>query len=261
MDAERNEDADDHEAEVSLEDLTTAFAEVFAQQNAKDGQVSGEDATNDASTDERRCEESTLDKDGDVIPQELLIPQEEAETVEDELAISPLVILEGALFIGNSESRYTSAGELAKLMRDVSPSEIEDFVEELNESYSTASQALRIDQSEGGYRMTISASNEIVRSAFAGKMREARLPQLAIEVLALVAYQPGISAGEVQDQRGRDCNAILNQLVRRRLLTLTREKPENGGRAISKYATTDRFLELFGLESLEELPQVHEDLE
>jgi segregation and condensation protein B len=52
----------------------------------------------------------------------------------------------------------------------------------------------------------------------------------------------------------------LNQLVRRQLLRIERVKPEEGGRAIPHYYPTERFLVLFGLESLDDLPHVEEGL-
>ena len=73
-----------------------------------------------------------------------------------------------------------------------------------------------------------------------------------------MAYQPGITAQKVQDQRGRESGPLLNQLVRRQLLRMERIKPPEGGRAIPHYHPTERFLFLFGLETLEDLPQVDE---
>jgi segregation and condensation protein B len=83
---------------------------------------------------------------------------------------------------------------------------------------------------------------------------------MAIEVLALVAYQPGITAQKVQDQRGRESGSLLSQLVRRQLLRFERKKPADGGRAIPHYYPSERFLVLFGLESIEDLPHVEESL-
>ena len=108
--------------------------------------------------------------------------------------------------------------------------------------------------------MTISPEIETVRRSFLGKVREAKLNQAAIEVLSLVAYQPGITGQKVQDQRGRESHALLNQLVRRQLLRMERKQPQEGGKKLPHYYPTERFLVLFGLESLDDLPQVEEGL-
>ena len=160
----------------------------------------------------------------------------------------------------STQNKPLTQQRLASLMRDVTPEEVDEIIERLNESYREADQALRIRRDEHGYRMTIAPEVETVRRSFLGKVREARLTQSAIEVLSLVAYQPGITAQKVQDQRGRESGPLLNQLVRRQLLSLERKVPEEGGRKVPHYYPTERFLVLFGLESLNDLPQVEEGL-
>ena len=145
-------------------------------------------------------------------------------------------------------------------MRDVKPEEVEELIERLNQSYREAGQALRMVRDENGYRMAIDRRSRKHSPVLLGKVREAKLNQAAIEVLSLVAYQPGVTAQTVQDQRGRESNALLNQLVRRQLLRIERREPEGGGRKVPHYYPTERFLELFGLESLDDLPQVEEGL-
>lgn len=179
---------------------------------------------------------------------------------EDDEVVTPESIIEAALFVGHPENQNLSEQRLASLMRGVQPEEVVEIIERLNESYKAEDQALRIVRDELGYRMTIAPAVEGVRRSFFGKVREAKLGQGAIEVLSLVAYQPGITAQVVQDQRGQESGSLLSQLVRRQLLEMRREKPEDGGRAIPHYYPTERFLTLFGLNSLDDLPQVDEGL-
>jgi segregation and condensation protein B len=75
---------------------------------------------------------------------------------------------------------------------------------------------------------------------------------VAIDVLAVVAYRQPITAEEVNQHRGRPCNQLLSQLVRRRLLRIQRD-PDSP--RVARYFTTDRFLGVFGLESLSDLPR------
>jgi segregation and condensation protein B len=72
-----------------------------------------------------------------------------------------------------------------------------------------------------------------------------------IEVLAAVAYHQPITAEEVTRLRGTTSGHVLAQLVRRQLLQLVREDAQR--RAC--YSTTTRFLELFHLQSLADLPR------
>ena len=86
-------------------------------------------------------------------------------------------------------------------------------------------------------------------------MREARLSQAAIDVLAIVAYQQPLSAEQIGAVRGKPSGAVLSQLVHRGLLRIERQP---GKRPNVQYFTTDRFLHLFGLQTLADLPQSEE---
>jgi segregation and condensation protein B len=182
---------------------------------------------------------------------------EEPETCEHDAHVSPIGIIEAALFVGHPSNQPLSDVRLASLMRDVTPEEVNAMIQELNASYRRHHQALRITRVEGGYCMTVAPEVDGIRHAFLGKVREARLNQSAVEVLALVAYQPGITAQKVQDQRGHDSAAALNQLVRRGLVEV-RRSPESGQKSVAQYHPTERFLALFGLETLSDLPHVED---
>jgi segregation and condensation protein B len=86
-------------------------------------------------------------------------------------------------------------------------------------------------------------------------MREARLSQAAIDVLALVAYQQPIAGDQIQKLRNKPSSHVLAHLVRRGLLRI--ERPGAARRA-PHYYTTDRFLRLFNLGSLDDLPRSEE---
>ena len=226
--------------DFSLDDLGAAYAKAAAEHSPE------------AFT-------SPLDPSESDVNAESVENRSSSESEGDDL-VTPESIIEGALFVGHPENHPLTEERLAKLIRNMTPSEVVLAIEKLNESYREHGQALRITKDDLGYKMTVAPDVEHVRRSFLGKVRETRLNQAAIEVLSLVAYQPGVSAQKVQDQRGRESNSLLNQLVRRQLLRVDRVKPEGKGRPVPHYYPTERFLFLFGIESLEELPQVEEGL-
>jgi segregation and condensation protein B len=100
--------------------------------------------------------------------------------------------------------------------------------------------------------LTLRKSFASLRDQFYGRIREARLSQAAVDVLAIVAYRQPITAEQVRALRDKPSGRLLSQLVRRGLLRVERgEAPPHK----LQYATAPRFLELFGLGSLEDLPQ------
>ncbi len=113
----------------------------------------------------------------------------------------------------------------------------------------------RIATIGNAFRLQLADDLQFIRDRFYGPVREIRLNQAAVDCLALIAYQPGVSREELEDQRGQPSGAVLSQLVRRQLIEVKREgQPKK----TLHYYPTDKLLQLIGLGSLEDLPQVEE---
>lgn len=227
---------DDHEYEgLSLEELGKTYAQLLGK-----GEVPYADSES-TPTEETAAEHDPI---GD-------------EAVEsDACPISPLTILEAILFVGHPNNESLSPERIANLMRGVRPSEIDQFVQELNEIYRVENHAMEIVSMGGGYRMQLAEDLHRVRDRMYGKTKETRLNQDAIDCLSLVAYQPGITREDLEKQWNHPAGSILNMLVRRNLLELQRDDKTKKG--THRYFPTKRMLQLFGLSSLEELPHVED---
>ena len=140
-------------------------------------------------------------------------------------------------------------------MRGVRPSEIDELVRELNAQYEAEGCPYTIVSVELGYRLSLKPEFAGLRDVFYGRIREARLSQSAIDVLAIVAYQQPIAQDEIDRLRGKPSGAILSQLVRRDLLILDRPHEK---KAKPVFRTTDRFLDFFDLDQLGDLPRSQE---
>jgi segregation and condensation protein B len=159
------------------------------------------------------------------------------------------------LFVGDPQNRPLSPRQAAARLRGVSPREIESLVEQLNAAYCERGCPYTIESSGEGYRMVLRDEFASVRERFYGRIREARLSQAAIDILALVAYHQPVTRNRVDELRGKPSGGILSQLVRRQLLSLHRT---DGKPRVTFYRTTDRFLDLFGLEDLDDLPRTQD---
>jgi segregation and condensation protein B len=142
-------------------------------------------------------------------------------------------------------------------MRGVRPAEIDDLVRELNEGYRNSGCPYAIAAEGVGYRLVIRSDFAALGERLHNRTRTARLSTAAIEVLAAVAYNEPLTSEQVAQMRGVVSGPILAQLVRRQLLRL--ERPQERSQP-ARYFTTPRFLSLFGLSSLEDLPR-SDDLE
>lgn len=140
---------------------------------------------------------------------------------------------------------------MAASIRNVSPDEVDQLIQELNVSYDEGGVPYEIASQGSGYRMRVKQEYESIRQRFYGRVREAKLTPSAIEVLSVVAYRQPVTAEEITRLRGSRSLAILNQLVRRGLLGL--ERPEASPHKPT-YLTTERFNRLFSIDSPQDLP-------
>lgn len=148
-----------------------------------------------------------------------------------------------------------SPARLAELVPGCTPGRARELVDELNGEYAEQGRAFQIVSVAGGYRMhTLPEFAELV--AQLQPTRPLRLSRAALETLAIVAYRQPVTRAEVEHVRGVDAGAVLKSLLERRLLRIAghREVP---GRPLL-YGTTRRFLEVFGLDKLEDLPTLRD---
>jgi segregation and condensation protein B len=234
-----NSDENEHGGGLSLTELTQAFAQAMAKGNSPYGDATGND-------DENEVDESAKDVDGE--SDQEAAPSEE----QDRIPINPTTILEAILFVGTPDNQVVKATRIASLMRGVREDELDELVNELNAQYEKHRSAFRIVSESGGFRMVLHRDYESVRNTFYGAVKGATLNQAAIDTLSIVAYRQGIDKDEIEKIRGKPSGSVLSQLVRRALLQVeySDDKPRK-----KLYRTTNRFLEVYGLESLDELPQ------
>lgn len=218
-----------------------------------DGFVEEEDAPNENREDQNK--DLSRDANGKR-PRNVLEAVSCERNATDDVPLTPETLFEAMLFVGDRDNRPLSPFRAAELMRNVEPGEIRELVERLNERYARFSRPYRIIEDGDGFRMVLDSAFDSIRARFYGKIREAKLSQQAIDVLAVVAYRQPISAEEVQAVRKTPSGSVLTQLVRRGLLGI--ERKTESKKPILFYRTTPRFLELFGLDSLDDLPMPEE---
>lgn len=126
------------------------------------------------------------------------------------------------------------------------------LLDELNAFYDADGSPFRIERVATGYQL-------LTRPAFAPwldklhqRQNELKLSSPAMETLTIVAYQQPITRADIEAIRGVQCAEMLKQLMERGLVRICGEEDSLGRPYL--YDTTKKFLELFGLRSLDELP-------
>lgn len=136
------------------------------------------------------------------------------------------------------------------------PRRVKKAVRQLNDRYAKAGHSFRIEEIAGGLQMmTLPEYHDVLRRLFNVK-KDSRLSQAAMETLAIVAYRQPILRADIEAIRGVASGEVLRGLLERQLMKIVGRADVIGRPML--YGTTKRFLEVFGLNRLEDLPRVEE---
>jgi segregation and condensation protein B len=165
----------------------------------------------------------------------------------DDLALR----LEAALL---TSDRPIGVTRLAEALGAASVKAIHAAVERLNGQYEQTGRSFRIEQVAGGYQvMTLPQLGQLLETLNRSR-QQTRLSAAALETLAIVAYRQPVLRAEIESIRGVACGEVLRSLMDRRLVKIAGRAEEIGRPML--YGTTRTFLEVFGLGSLSDLPNV-----
>ena len=168
--------------------------------------------------------------------------------------VSPLTILEALLFVGLPDAAPISSRRVAALMRGVRPQEIDDLARQLQARYRADNCPYEVVSRSEGWLLRLRPEFARFGSVLEGRARQVRLDADALDVLAAVAWNQPVPRDRLVDLGCDARPAVLRQLVRRGLLEL---KVPSDGAGEPVYRTTPRFLEIFRLDTIEDLPEPH----
>jgi segregation and condensation protein B len=177
-------------------------------------------------------------------------PTNEAEAAETQPVEVDLATIEALLF---STHHPLTAGRLAELLELDSTKHVRRAVSDLNKQYEESGRSFRIEQVAGGYQMLTLPQFAAVIKKHQTKEADAKLTKAALETLAIIAYKQPILRANIEAIRGVACGETIRSLMEKHLVKIA-GRAEEPGRPIL-YGTNKRFLEIFGLNSLKDLPK------
>jgi segregation and condensation protein B len=169
---------------------------------------------------------------------------------------APERLLEAILFVAREPVSHLDA---SRALRGLTVDQFHALIEGLNQAYRRQGRPYFIVRHESGYRLALRPKFRGLLDKLYGGVKEARLTPAAVETLAIVAFRQPITKADVDSLRGQESGPLLRQLTKRGLIVPRRADPPTDTGAWL-YETTPRFLELFHLSTLADLPRV-EDLD
>jgi segregation and condensation protein B len=129
------------------------------------------------------------------------------------------------------------------------PDQILNSIKELKEIYKD--RGIQLSEIANGYQLTTRKEYAAVVERFVHSPMEVRLSPAALETLAIIAYRQPVSRAEIESIRGVNSDAVLKSLLDKELVEDLGKSDQLGKPMV--YGTTPKFLEHFGLRSIEAL--------
>ena len=158
-----------------------------------------------------------------------------------------------AMLLASSDP--VSATDLAAVL-GAAPGEVASVLADLAAEYSDANRGFQLREVAGGWRLFTHPAFHDQVEALVMSWDTRRLSQAALETLAVIAYHQPVTREGVKAIRGVNSDGVISSLVDKGLVREAGRDPQRA-QAI-RYATTQAFLERFGLKSLRELPDLEQ---
>ncbi|MFC1675763.1 SMC-Scp complex subunit ScpB [Planctomycetota bacterium] len=178
--------------------------------------------------------------------------EEQIEMPDEEVKVTAESVVEAVLFASDES---LSVQRLANII-ETGTKQIRQHVEALNEKYKAGNSAFRIAKIAGGFQMlTLSPFNEWLRKLLRVRS-DNKLSPAALETLAIIAYKQPVIRADIEAIRGVAAGEMIRSLMYKGLVKII-GRAEIIGRPML-YGTTKKFLEIFGLNTLKDLPKIEE---
>ncbi len=131
-----------------------------------------------------------------------------------------------------------------------------DCFKELQREYAEEARGIVIREVDKKFQFVTNIENSEYVERLCNPVKEKKLSQSALEVLAIIAYKQPVTKGEIESIRGIKCERVIEGLARKNLIE-DKGRSSGIGRPIL-YGTTDFFLKNFGFKDLKDLPDIED---
>jgi segregation and condensation protein B len=139
------------------------------------------------------------------------------------------------------------------LQTEVSAQEVEAALAQIRAQFQEEQYAFELVEIAGGYQFMTKGAYHNTVAVHLKQTTKKRLSQAALETLALVAYKQPVIKSELEEIRGVNCDYAIQKLLEKELIAIA-GRSEGPGRPLL-YATSEKFMDYLGINSLQDLPK------
>ena len=136
----------------------------------------------------------------------------------------------------------------------LSKNEIKKTIDALVERYQAPEVGIEIVEINGGYQFLTKGAYHHTIATLLKQYNKKRLSVAAMETLAIIAYKQPVSKTELEKIRGVNCDYSVHKLLEKELITISGRSDAPGKPIL--YATSEKFMDYFGLKSIADLPKL-----
>ena len=197
-------------------------------------------------------EQAEQDQQTELTAESEQIEQAEPAQEDQDIELTVESVVEAVLFASDEP---LSAARLANIV-EADTKQVRQHIQNLNEKYRANNCAFRIEQIAGGFQMlTLSPYNHWLKKLLRVRS-DSKLSAAAMETLAIIAYKQPVIRADIEVIRGVAAGEVIRSLAYKGLVKIV-GRAEVLGRPML-YGTTKKFLEVFGLNTLKDLPKIEE---
>lgn len=161
-------------------------------------------------------------------------------------------VIEGLLFLWGEPLSTTDIGKTL----NISSKKAKNLLEEMADEFDHERRGLQIQRFEDSYQLRTRRDHFDYFSQLVERKKPGKLSNSSMETLAIVAYKQPVTRVEVENIRGVKSSSSFDTLVKRGFIEECGRLDQIGRPII--YQTTDKFLQVFDLESIDDLPHTDE---
>lgn len=166
--------------------------------------------------------------------------------------------LEALIFASENPITLKEIGQcIASLTGDTyEKSTLQNKITAVQQKYWANSFPFSIEEVAGGYQFQTKENYHDTISILLKQKSKKKLSKASLETLSLIAYKQPITKSEIERIRGVSCDYAVRKLLEKELIQI-KGRSDDAGRPLI-YATSEKFMQHFGLKSIKELPKLRE---
>lgn len=238
-------------SELNLEFAEDEEAEAIEASDTEETELLADDASDDSNEESTEEAAEGMELEGTELEN---FESAEIEDLEVLTAEQVRSVVESVLFATDKPISIAIIKQVFK-GTNVKSKDIREAIHALMEEYANSFRGFTMEQISGGFQLRTKPENsKYLRQSV--KARPFKLSGPALEVLSICAYKQPVTKAQIDEIRGVESGHLLRALMEKHLVSFG-ERSDLPGKPMF-YETTRKFLEIFGLRNLQELPSLSE---